>query len=170
MSKVLDNKLVIPEGIICSLDNKFLSVKGKNGENLLKLADCVKLEGDSLILDETLNKCLFNTSLKLIKNAFIGSINGFSTIVNLHGVGYKVEKIADRLDFYLGYSHKISVNISSEVECDIKSNTQMVFKSCSKQLLGDFVAKVLRLRKPNPYKLKGVLVEGQFVRKKEGKK
>lgn len=169
LNELISKAISIPFGIKCFLENEVLIVKGDVGENILIFGNCFKIEDGSLVVTHGEKKYL-HTYLALVKNAFVGSSKGFSKIVNLHGVGYKVEKKGGVLEFSLGYSHKINIIIPEWIDCEVKSITQILLKSASKQLLGDFVSKILKLRKPNPYKLKGVLKEGQFIRRKEGKK
>lgn len=168
-AKVGQKKILIPAGVKCEFDGDVLVVHGAAGKNVLHFGGFVKIDNNHIVIEHG-KKAFLNTYEALLKNAFEGSEKGFSKVVNLHGVGYKVEKSGDLLEFSLGYSHKISVAVPAGVACEIKSVTQVVFSSASKQLLGDFIANILKLRKPNPYKLKGVLKEGQFVRRKEGKR
>lgn len=169
MGRAVENKILIPSGVSCSIEGDNVVVKGPKGVNKLKLANFVNLDSSSVVVT-TKEKSLLNTRVTLIKNAFKGVTEGFEVSVMLYGVGYKVVQSGNMMEFFLGYSHTIKIAPPSDVTFEIKSPTQFLLRSASKMSLGDFLAKVTKLRKSNPYKTKGVIQEGAFIRKKEGKK
>lgn len=169
MARIVNNIIEIPAGVTCVVENENIVIKGVKGSNVLKLSSYVSVEGNQITVNCN-EKALLKTRLTLIKNAIKGVVEGYETTVMLYGVGYKVVQIGKEMEFFLGFSHTIKILPPEGVIFELKSPTQFVLKSCSNALLGDFVAKVTKLRKQNPYKTKGVIKEGSFIRKKEGKK
>ena len=176
MSRVGKNDVILPEGVSFSIDGKVLSVKGKLGELSEVITDAVEvIYKDNKVSVKPINKD--KTSLSqwglvrtLINNMVIGVDAGFSKTLEVKGVGYRAAAEGDILNLQLGYSHDIKVGIPSEIKVKCDNPTEIVISGFSKQKVGQFAAEIRSLRKPEPYKGKGVRYSDEYVRQKEGKK
>ena len=109
----------------------------------------------------------------LIHNMVVGVSEGYTKQMELVGVGYRVSNKGNLVEFSLGYTHSIFIQLPAEIKVETKSernqNPQIILKSCDKQLLGQVCAKIRSFRKPEPYKGKGILFVGEQIRRKSGK-
>lgn len=173
LSRIVKQKMSIPTGVSYSREEGFLSFKGPEGEVTISFPKDIvinrELEDISLFSD-TLSMAVLGTFVVLFKNAMNGVHKKFEKVMNLYGVGYKVLASNGQLEFFVGYSHSIKLTVPSGISFEVKTPTQVILKSCSKSKLGDFAAKISKLRKVNPYKTKGIIEQGAFILKKEGKK
>ena len=176
MSRVGKNDVILPEGVSFSIDGKVLSVKGKLGELSEVITDAVEvIYKDNKVSVKPINKD--KTSLSqwglvrtLINNMVIGVDAGFSKTLEVKGVGYRAAADGNILNLQLGYSHDIKVAIPSEIKVKCDNPTEIIISGFSKQKVGQFAAEIRSLRKPEPYKGKGVRYSDEYVRQKEGKK
>jgi large subunit ribosomal protein L6 len=175
MSRVAKQIIKMPEGVTCTpvLGNIFC--KGPKGEINVHFPDGFELviENNSAKIDKKHPKASsaqWGTLVANLKNAIQGVTTPFEKKVSFVGVGYKAIKQGDDIELHLGYSHPIIFAHTPGVEIEIKKPTELVFRSHNKQVLGDACARMAKLRKVEPYKGKGVIVEGQFILRKEGKK
>ncbi|MEM7361993.1 MAG: 50S ribosomal protein L6 [Bacteroidota bacterium] len=137
----------------------------------------VKQENDTVTLEiptqQKRHKSLQGLYRSLIQNMVTGLTKGFSKTLEIIGIGYKVNNPKPQLfEFHLGYSHTINFLLPEEIEATIQSkgkNPTLTLKSHDKQLLGQVTAKIRSLRKPEPYKGKGIRIQGEYVRRKQGK-
>lgn len=173
ISRIVRQKLILPQGVTYLRDGSFLSVVGPKGKNVCffhKDIVLTNVDGELRVESDCLSTSMLGTFFVLLRNAVSGVVEKFQKIMNLYGVGYKVLDKNGVLEFFVGYSHSVKVTPPDGVEFEIKMPTQIIFKSCDKGQLGDFVAKISKIRRVNPYKTKGVIAEGAFILKKEGKK
>ena len=176
MSRIGKNDVVIPEGVNFSIEGKILSVKGKLGELSEVITDAVEIiYKDSKVSVKPYNKDKNSLSQwglvrSLINNMVIGVDKGFSKTLEVRGVGYRAAVDGDILNLQLGYSHDIKVAIPKEITVKCPKQTEILISGFSKQKVGQFAAEIRSLRKPEPYKGKGVRYSDEFVRQKEGKK
>ncbi|MBH88361.1 MAG: 50S ribosomal protein L6 [Pelagibacterales bacterium] len=176
MSRVGKNQVVVPEGVNFSVDGRILSVKGKLGELTEEITDLVKIEYNdnrvSVIPANTDKDSLSQWGLvrSLINNMVVGVEDGFTKTLEVNGVGYRAATEGDILQLQLGYSHDIKVAIPKEITVKCSKPTEIVISGASKQKVGQFAAEIRALRKPEPYKGKGVRYSDEYVRQKEGKK
>ena len=176
MSRIGKNDVTIPEGVNFSIDGKVLSVKGKLGELSEVITDAVEIiHKDSKVSVKPFNKDKNSLSQwglvrSLINNMVIGVDKGFSKTLEVRGVGYRAAVDGDILNLQLGYSHDIKVAIPKEILVKCPKQTEILISGFSKQKVGQFAAEIRSLRKPEPYKGKGVRYSDEFVRQKEGKK
>jgi len=176
MSRIGKNDVTIPEGVNFSIDGKVLSVKGKLGELSEVITDAVEIiHKDSKVSVKPFNKDKNSLSQwglvrSLINNMVIGVDKGFSKTLEVRGVGYRAAVDGDILNLQLGYSHDIKVAIPKEINVKCEKPTEILISGFSKQKVGQFAAEIRSLRKPEPYKGKGVRYSDEFVRQKEGKK
>ena len=176
MSRIGKNDVTILDGVNFSIDGQVLSVKGKLGELSEVITDAVEIiYKDSKVSVKPFNKDKNSLSQwglvrSLINNMVIGVDKGFSKTLEVRGVGYRAAVDGDILNLQLGYSHDIKVAIPKEINVKCEKPTEILISGFSKQKVGQFAAEIRSLRKPEPYKGKGVRYSDEFVRQKEGKK
>ena len=176
MSRVGKNDVVVPEGVNFSIDGKIILVKGKLGELVENITDSVQVEyKDNKVSVRPINKDKTSISQwglmrTLINNMVIGVNSGFKKSLEVNGVGYRAATEGDILQLQLGYSHDIKVAIPKEISVKCAKPTEIVITGSNKQKVGQFAAEIRALRKPEPYKGKGVRYSDEYVRQKEGKK
>ncbi|MCF8378182.1 MAG: 50S ribosomal protein L6 [Bacteroidales bacterium] len=180
MSRIGKLPVSIPEGVQISVtDENMVTVKGKLGE-LQQQVDPklkIKIEDNSLVIErpneEKDTKSKHGLYRSLISNMVHGVSEGYTIIQELVGVGYKAEVKGQLLELSLGYSHNIVFELPPEINIQAVSergkNPTITMTSIDKQLIGQVAAKIRSLRKPEPYKGKGILFKGEVVRKKAGK-
>ncbi|AXN02652.1 50S ribosomal protein L6 [Candidatus Karelsulcia muelleri] len=181
MSRLGNRTIIIPKNILIKLKKNVISVTGPLGTISMKIIGELKIEIEEnkltiqRIENNKYNKSLHGLYRMLINNMIIGVFYGFKKELELKGVGYKValDKEKKVLEFHLGYSHNIVMNLPKELKVEIKNeknqNTMIIFRSYDKQLLGIFAAKIRSLRKPDPYKGKGIRYINEYILKKAGK-
>ncbi len=180
MSRIGKKPVNLPQGasVNISADN-VVSVKGPLGELKQKVDKdiSVKVEGNQVVLsrptDQKRHRSLHGLYRALINNMVVGVTKGFEIQQELIGVGYKAESKGQMLELSLGYSHDIHFELPKEIKVEAKTerkgNPTIILKGIDKQLLGQVAAKIRSLRKPEPYKGKGIRFVGEVVRKKAGK-
>ena len=180
MSRIGKMPITLPEGVEVNItDTNRVQVKGKLGEleQLVNPAISVKNVDGTLVLERATEKkehtSMHGLYRALIANMVKGVSEGFNVVQELVGVGYKAEAKGQLLDLSLGYSHHIYIELPSEIKVETVSergkNPLIKMSSVDKQLLGQVAAKIRSLRKPEPYKGKGVKFQGEELRKKAGK-
>lgn len=188
MSRIGKLPINIPAGVEISIDGNKVTVKGKEGVLTQEVNPSIKVNYNkekaeiTFEIDETYDP--INISLKqkqayhglyrsLIHNMVVGVSQGYTKELELVGVGYRVSNKGNLLEFALGYTHPILIQLPAEMKVETKSernqNPQIILKSCDKQLLGQVCAKIRSFRKPEPYKGKGILFVGEQIRRKSGK-
>ena len=176
MSRVGKKPVELPEGIEASIVANEITIKGKKGELNASFPDNVKLqkENDKIIvvpLSNTKNsKATWGMTRTLINNMVIGVSNGFTRNLEINGVGYRASIEANILTLQLGYSHDIKLAIPEDLEVKCIKPTEISINGINKQKVGQFASEIRRLRKPEPYKGKGVKYQDEILRRKEGKK
>ncbi len=179
MSRIGNKPIVVPESVQVSNTNGLVVVKGPKGE-LKQQVDPginVKQEGNELLVtratEQKRHKSMHGLYRSLINNMVEGVEKGFSTELELVGVGFRAAVTGNKIDFSLGYSHNILFVLPEEVKADVTAdkgkNPILKLESFDKQLLGQIVAKVRELRKVEPYKGKGIRFKGEQIRRKAGK-
>ena len=174
MSRVGNRIINIPEGV--TLDNKdnMLLVNGPNGKLEVNICDEVSLNIEDKLMtltrnsDDNIAKSMHGTTRQLISNAIEGVTEGFSKHLEIIGVGYNVKPQGKRLVFQLGFSHDIIFDLPDGIEAVAQKNS-LEIKGADKQLVGQVSAKIRSLRKPEPYKGKGIRYKDEYVRSKQGK-
>jgi len=176
MSRVGKYPVVLPQGVGCSLEGDSLKVKGPKGENLLSIPSCVTAEirEGKVFLSPDLgvveSRRLWGTTRSLLQNVVKGVFEGFTTLLEIEGVGYRASVQGAILKMQMGYSHDIDFPIPDGVQIKCDKPTQIAVTSIDRQRLGQVVANIQSFRPPEPYKGKGIRRAGQFVFRKEGKK
>lgn len=180
MSRIGNKTITIPQGVEVKVsDNNVVTVKGKLGELKQDIDPniTVSLEGNILSLsrksDSKDHKSKHGLYRALLNNMVVGVSEGFTSVQELVGVGYRAENKGQLLELALGFSHHIYMELPEEIKVETVTergkNPLIKLTSCDKQLLGQVTAKIRSLRKPEPYKGKGVKFQGEELRKKAGK-
>lgn len=176
MSRVGKHPISIPSGVNVSLDGRVLSVKLKEFFNSYVVPECVNIDlsADSVTfkpLDESKQSiALWGTSRSIVASMIRGMVQPFTKKMDLVGVGYKASVQGQNLVLQLGYSHDIIFPIPEDVKIVCEKPTLIAVSSHNSQKVGQAVKEIQGFRKPEPYKGKGVIISGQFVYRKEGKK
>ena len=185
MSRIGKLPISVPAGVTVNFDAKTIvvTVKGPKGELAQDVDPSVKMEvADGQItftIDEnspvdTKQKQAFHGLYRsLVNNMVVGVSEGYKKVLELVGVGYRVSNQGNLIELSLGYTHPIFIELPKEVKVETKSernqNPLLMLESCDKQLLGLICAKIRSFRKPEPYKGKGILFQGEVIRRKSGK-
>ena len=178
MSRVGNNPIKIPEGVSVDIQEESVTVKGKLGE-LTQPYDLVSfvVKGDMISVSRSSNskehRAKHGLYRSLLNNMVIGVSEGFVKELELVGVGYRANNQGQKLDLSLGFSHNVVFQIPAEVKVETinekGSNPIIKLTSFDKELLGNVVSKIRSLRKPEPYKGKGIKFVGEEIRRKAGK-
>lgn len=179
MSRIGKLPIQIPDGVTVNYADNIVMVKGPLGELSQKIDPDISVEiKDGLIrvirpTDQKRHKAMHGLYRSLINNMVVGVSKGFEIKLELVGVGYRAEASGQLLDLYLGYSHNFVIELPAEIKVKAKTERRMdpivTLSSCDKQLLGHVAAKIRSLRKPEPYKGKGIRYVGEQIRRKAGK-
>lgn len=180
MSRIGKSPITIPSGVTVTVSDKnVVTVKGAKGELTENIDRDIKLEiNDGVITvarptDQIRHRAMHGLYRALIANMIEGVTNGFKKELDLVGVGYRAAVQGQTLDMSLGYSHNIIFDLPKEISATavMQKGTppRITLESIDKQLLGQVAAKIRSLRKPEPYKGKGVRYVGEYIRRKAGK-
>jgi len=175
MSKIGKRPIKLVQDVKVAFNNRVLEVKGPKGELELQTHPDVDLVIDNETLsvipsNEGFTKtALIGTTWKLINNMIHGVSQGFQKQLNLVGVGFRATLNQKELVLNLGYSHPIKYSLPDGISASVNANTKITLESSDKQLLGQVSAEIQKFRPPEPYKGKGVLFEGQKLKRKAGK-
>lgn len=183
MSRIGKLPISIPAGVTVTQNNGVVTVKGPKGEMSQKVDSSIimKNEEGHLIFEIDENSAVNQKQKQafhglyraLVNNMVVGVSEGYKKVLELVGVGYRVSNQGNIIEFSLGYTHPIFIQLPSEVKVETKSernqNPIIILESCDKELLGLICAKIRSFRKPEPYKGKGILFQGEVIRRKSGK-
>lgn len=175
MSRIGNRVLTIPEGVNITLENDTITVKGPKGSLDFPISKSVivKIDGNALTVERTDNadsNVMQGTTNAIINNMIEGVSKGFEKGLEIIGVGYRFQVQGNVLTVNAGYSHPVKITVPEGLTVEAVSNTEIVVKGINKELVGEFAANVRKVRKPEPYKGKGIRYKGEVVRRKEGKK
>jgi large subunit ribosomal protein L6 len=176
MSRIGKLPITVPSGVDVAIDDNLVTVKGPKGTLSHAVAAPITVEKSDDVLevkrpdDERISRSLHGLTRTLINNMVVGVTDGYEKKLEIVGVGYRVlSKGPTQLEFQLGYSHSITFNAPEGISFAVESPTRLGVQGIDKQLVGETAAKIRKLRKPEPYKGKGVRYAGEQVRKKVGK-
>jgi len=175
MSRIGRNPITVPSGVEVSIDGREVTVKGPKGTLSHTVAEPIEvnLEDGKVIVSRPndINKVrgLHGLTRTLINNMVVGVTEGYKKTLVIQGVGYRVTAKGKNLEFSLGYSHPIVVEPPEGITFKVEKPTQLVVEGIDKQKVGEVAANIRKLRRPDPYKGKGVRYEGEYVRRKVGK-
>ena len=175
MSRIGNRVLTIPEGVNVTLENDTITVKGPKGSLDFPISKSVivKIDGNALTVETTSasdSNVMQGTTNAIIKNMIKGVSKGFEKGLEIIGVGYRFQVQGNVLTVNAGYSHPVKMTAPEGLTVEAVSNTEIVVKGINKELVGEFAANIRKVRKPEPYKGKGIRYKGEVVRRKEGKK
>lgn len=174
MSRIGNRMLTLPEGVTLTTADNIVTVKGPKGELSTKINDniSVKVEGNNVIVERKSDdyKKFHGTANANIQNMIIGVTKGYEKKMEIVGVGYRFAVKGQELVVTAGYSHPVNVKIPSGITVENPSNTEITIKGIDKQLVGEFAANIRKIRKPEPYKGKGIRYVGEHIIRKVGKK
>jgi large subunit ribosomal protein L6 len=175
MSRIGKLPIPVPAGVEVKIDGNNVEVKGPKGTLSLTVASpiTVALEDGNVVVtrpnDERNSRSLHGLTRTLIANQVTGVTQGFSKGLEIVGTGYRVTAKGSDLEFALGYSHPILVQPPQGITFTVEGNTKVTVSGIDKQAVGEVAANIRKLRKPEPYKGKGVRYAGEVVRRKAGK-
>jgi large subunit ribosomal protein L6 len=176
MSRIGKLPITVPSGVDVAIDDRLVTVKGPKGSLSHAVAAPITVEKNDGVLevkrpdDERESRSLHGLTRTLINNMVVGVTEGYEKKLEIVGVGYRVlSKGPTQLEFQLGYSHPITFNAPEGITFTVEGPTKLGVQGIDKQLVGETAANIRKLRKPEPYKGKGVRYAGEHIRRKVGK-
>jgi len=176
MSRIGRLPIPVPAGVEVSIEGRDVTVKGPKGTLSHTIVAPIEIErGEDGTLhvtrpnDERAAKERHGLTRTLVNNMIVGVTDGYSKTLEISGVGYRVQAKGSDLEFALGYSHPITVTPPEGISFRVEAPTRFVVSGIDKQKVGEVAANIRKLRKPDPYKAKGVRYQGEVIRRKVGK-
>jgi large subunit ribosomal protein L6 len=175
MSRIGKAPITVPSGVDVAIEGQQVTVKGPKGtlSHTIDRPIAVSLEDGVLSVsrpdDERENRALHGLSRSLVNNLVLGVTQGYERKLEIHGVGYRVQLKGNALEFALGFSHPVRIEAPEGITFALESPTRFSVQGIDKQAVGQVAANIRRLRKPDPYKGKGVRYAGEQIRRKVGK-
>jgi large subunit ribosomal protein L6 len=176
MSRIGKKPVALPKGVTAAVEGKTVKVKGPKGELKVTLVEEVdaKLGDNGITLTPRegteRGPAMWGMSRTLVNNLVVGVTQGFTSKLEIQGVGYRAAVQGKNLNLQLGFSHDVSYPIPAGIAITAEKPTMLTVTGIDKQLVGQVAAEIRAYRKPEPYKGKGVRYVGEYVRRKEGKK
>ena len=176
MSRIGKSPIPVPSGVDVTLDGRVVRVKGPQGslEREIPGEITVRLEDSTIFVerpnDERQNRALHGLTRSLVNNMVVGVTAGYTKELEIVGVGYRAAAPSPtRLDLALGFSHPVGVDAPAGISFEVPIPTRIIVKGIDKELVGQVAANIRKIRKPEPYKGKGVRYAGEVVQRKAGK-
>jgi large subunit ribosomal protein L6 len=175
MSRIGRLPITVPAGVEVKVDGNVVSVKGTKGELTHAVASPIQVALDESTLtvsrpnDERESRSLHGLTRTLINNMIIGVTEGYKKDLEIVGTGYRVQAKGSDLEFALGYSHPVAIKAPEGITFAVEGPTKLSVSGISKQQVGEVAANIRKLRKPDPYKGKGIRYAGEQIRRKVGK-
>ena len=176
MSRIGKLPVTVPSGVEVTIDGQQIKVKGPKGTLEHTVAEPITVERDedgTLLVkrpdDERTSKALHGLTRTLVNNLVVGVTQGYEKKMEIHGVGYRVQAKGSDLEFALGYSHPVKIEAPEGITFKVDTPTRFSVSGIDKQKVGQVAANIRRLRRPDPYKGKGVRYQGETIRRKAGK-
>ncbi|GAA5167476.1 50S ribosomal protein L6 [Ornithinimicrobium tianjinense] len=176
MSRIGRLPVTVPSGVDVTIDGSNVTVKGPKGQLALAVVEPIavdRAEDGTLQVtrpnDERDSRARHGLTRSLLANMVEGVTNGYTKKLEIHGTGYRVTAKGSDLEFALGYSHPILIKAPEGITFQVENPTRFSVTGIDKQLVGEVAANIRKLRKPDPYKGKGVRYEGEHIRRKVGK-
>jgi large subunit ribosomal protein L6 len=175
MSRIGRMPVVIPGGVDVTIEGREVTVSGPKGVLSLQVSPPIEVSKDDGVItvtrpsDEGEIRALHGLSRSLIANMVTGVTEGYRKTLEIVGVGYRVQAKGSGLEFSLGFSHPVPVTPPDGITLRVETPTRFVVEGISKQQVGEVAANIRKLRKPDPYKGKGVRYQGEQIRRKVGK-
>jgi large subunit ribosomal protein L6 len=175
MSRIGRLPIVIPSGVDVTIDGRQVRVKGPKGELSMEVTAPIDVRQDDGVVtvtrpsDEGEIRALHGLNRSLIANMVTGVTEGYRKTLEIVGVGYRVQAKGRDLEFALGFSHPVPVAAPEGITFRVETPTRFIVEGIDKQQVGEVAANIRKLRKPDPYKGKGVRYQGEQIRRKVGK-
>jgi large subunit ribosomal protein L6 len=175
MSRIGKLPIPVPTGVDVTIDGSVVTVKGPKGSLSHNVVEPITVSRDDTVIevvrpdDERTSKALHGLTRTLIANMVQGVTEGYQKKLEIVGVGYRVQARGTDLEFALGFSHPVSVKAPAGISFAVESPTRFSVAGIDKQQVGEVSANIRKLRKPEPYKGKGIRYAGEQVRRKVGK-
>jgi len=175
MSRIGKKPIVIPTGVDVTLDGSNVSVTGPKGALVRRFHPdmLISMDNGQVLVerpsDEKLHRSLHGTTRSVLANMVEGVSTGFVKTLDLVGVGYRAAKSGDKITMSLGFSHPVVLENENGIEVEVPSPTKLIIRGIDKEVVGAYAARVRAIRKPEPYKGKGIRYENEHVRRKVGK-
>jgi large subunit ribosomal protein L6 len=175
MSRIGRMPIEVPSGVEVTLEGRRITVKGPRGELSREVAPELRLVREDGVLrverpgDDKRSRALHGLTRTLVANMVTGVTSGFRKGLEITGVGYRAQKVGEKLQLNLGYSHPIEIDPPAGISFELENPTRLAVVGIDKELVGHVAARVRQTRKPEPYKGKGVRYAGEVVRRKAGK-
>jgi large subunit ribosomal protein L6 len=175
MSRIGRLPITVPAGVEVKVDGNLVSVKGSKGELSHTVASPIQvsLEENTVTVsrpnDERESRSLHGLTRTLISNMIVGVTEGYKKNLEIVGTGYRVQAKGSDLEFALGYSHPVAVKAPEGITLTVDSPTKVSVSGINKQQVGEVAANIRKLRRPDPYKGKGIRYAGEVIRRKVGK-
>ncbi len=176
MSRIGRLPITLPQGVEVTISGADVTVKGPKGSLNHTLASPITIAKDEngvLVVsrpdDERISRSLHGLSRTLVANMITGVTEGYTKVIEIVGVGYRVVAKGSDLEFALGFSHPVFIPAPNGISFVVETPTRFSVSGIDKQLVGEVAANIRKLRKPDPYKGKGLRYSGEIVRRKQGK-
>src|SRR3954453_12812534 len=176
MSRIGRQPIEVPAGVTVTVDTGRVTVSGPKGELRQQVPQRMKIEqedGRIVVTRPTErgeDRALHGLTRSLVANMVEGVTKGFEKKLEIQGVGYRAALAGSNLELQVGYSHIVRIVPRQGIEVEVRAPTQVVVRGIDKQLVGQTAAEIRKVRPPEPYKGKGIRYEGEFVRRKAGKR
>jgi len=175
MSRIGRLPIAIPSGVDVAIAGADVTVKGPKGQLSLTVASPIAVqveEGQVLVTrpdDERASRSLHGLTRTLIANQIVGVTEGYAKGLEVVGTGYRVQAKGSGVEFALGFSHPVTVEPPAGITFEVEGNNRLTVRGIDKQLVGEVAANIRKIKKPEPYKGKGIRYAGEVVRRKAGK-
>lgn len=175
MSRIGKLPITVPNNVTVNLNGRTISVKGPKGELSLDIVEpiSVSVEDGQITVtrpnDERESRSLHGLVRTLIYNNIVGVTEGFAKQLEVVGTGYRVQQKGNGIELSLGFSHPVQFDAPQGITLEVEGNNKITVRGIDKQVVGETAANIRKLRKPEPYKGKGVRYAGEVVRRKAGK-
>ena len=176
MSRIGNKAIALPAGVTVTVnDGNVVTVKGAKGELSANFNSNLSIEVSATEVlvkrpnDSKEMKTIHGTTRALLHNMVVGVSEGFKKTLEINGVGYRAQLQGNKLVVSAGYSHTVEMAIPAGLKVELPKNTQIIISGADKQVVGQFAAEIREIRKPEPYKGKGIKYDYEHIRRKEGK-
>lgn len=175
MSRIGKLPIDIPQGVTVTLDGQTVKIKGPKGELTLIVSEPIRVtqEAEQLLVtrpnDERTSRALHGLTRSLLQNNVVGVTQGFEKKLEVVGTGYRVQQKGAGLEFALGFSHPVNYTAPEGITLAVEGTNKVTVSGISKQAVGEAAANIRKLKKPEPYKGKGIRYADEVVRRKAGK-
>ena len=176
MSRIGRKPIEVPEGVTVSVGPGRVTINGPKGELTQEVSTRMEIaeDGNTLTVarptDRGPDRAVHGLTRSLVANMVEGVTAGFEKRLEIQGVGYRAKLAGKALELSVGYSHPVTVQAPDGIEFEVPQPTQVIVRGIDKQLVGEIASQIRRVRPPEPYKGKGIRYEGEYVRRKVGKR